>query len=335
MPLPLVLIGIAAASAIFGAGKGVQAVSDNSKARSLDDEAQDIFDTAKRKMVRRKSLTKKALEQLGEVKLNAWNDQIGKFVKTFSKIKYVRLTGGVSKSDHLAGMTRDELAEMKQISLQASEVVGGGLVSLGTGVLAGFGAYGGATMFAAASTGTAISTLSGVAATNATLAWFGGGSLAAGGLGMAGGTLVLGGLVAGPALLVGGYLLSAKAKQKLAAARSNYAQSEEAAAQMSKVETALKGIEKVARQYTRFIEEVANEMTPVLGDLKKIVTKSGIDYRKYSKEQRKKVHLSVEYAHLLKSSLEAPLLTKNGNLKRGISKNLNELGSARENLLES
>ena len=42
-----------------------------------------------------------------------------------------------------------------------------------------------------ASTGTAISTLSGAAATKATLAWLGGGTLAAGGLGVAGGAVVL------------------------------------------------------------------------------------------------------------------------------------------------
>ena len=43
----------------------------------------------------------------------------------------------------------------------------------------------------AASTGTLISTLSGAAASNATLAWLGGGSLAAGGGGIAAGTMVL------------------------------------------------------------------------------------------------------------------------------------------------
>ena len=43
-----------------------------------------------------------------------------------------------------------------------------------------------------ASTGTAISTLSGAAATKATLAWLGGGAIAAGGLGIAGGAVVLG-----------------------------------------------------------------------------------------------------------------------------------------------
>jgi hypothetical protein len=43
----------------------------------------------------------------------------------------------------------------------------------------------------AAGTGTAIIELSGAAATNATLAWFGGGSIASGGLGMGVGATVL------------------------------------------------------------------------------------------------------------------------------------------------
>lgn len=71
-------------------------------------------------------------------------------------------------------------------------------MSVGTGSVAGgslaIGAWGLVTVFGAASTGTAISTLSGVAATNATLAWFGGGALATGGAGMAGGAAVLSGL---------------------------------------------------------------------------------------------------------------------------------------------
>lgn len=53
-----------------------------------------------------------------------------------------------------------------------------------------------ATTFGTASTGTAISTLSGAAATNAALAWLGGGAAAAGGGGMASGTALL--AMAGP-----------------------------------------------------------------------------------------------------------------------------------------
>jgi membrane protein implicated in regulation of membrane protease activity len=53
-----------------------------------------------------------------------------------------------------------------------------------------------ATTFGTASTGTAISTLSGAAATNAALAWLGGGALAAGGGGTAAGSALL--AMAGP-----------------------------------------------------------------------------------------------------------------------------------------
>jgi hypothetical protein len=71
--------------------------------------------------------------------------------------------------------------------------VGGAATGAGTvaGAMVGVGAFG------TASTGTAISTLSGAAAYNATLAWFGGGAMAAGGSGIALGTAVLtgGGIV--------------------------------------------------------------------------------------------------------------------------------------------
>jgi hypothetical protein len=77
-----------------------------------------------------------------------------------------------------------------------------GVLSVGFGGIVGgsmaLGAWALVSAIGTASTGTAIGTLSGVAATNATLAWFGGGALAAGGAGMSGGMLVLGGIVAAP-----------------------------------------------------------------------------------------------------------------------------------------
>ena len=59
-----------------------------------------------------------------------------------------------------------------------------------------------------ASTGTAITSLSGVAATNAALAALGGGSIAAGGGGMALGSAILGGATLGVGLLVGGIIFN-------------------------------------------------------------------------------------------------------------------------------
>lgn len=67
------------------------------------------------------------------------------------------------------------------VLLQGSAI--GGLAALGSWTLV--------SLFGAASTGTAISTLSGATAYNATLAWFGGGAIAAGGGGMAAGAMTL------------------------------------------------------------------------------------------------------------------------------------------------
>jgi len=73
------------------------------------------------------------------------------------------------------------------------------------GGLAAVGSWTLVSMFGSASTGTAIASLSGVAAHNSILAWFGGGAIAAGGGGMAAGTVALGAVVALPIVLFSSY----------------------------------------------------------------------------------------------------------------------------------
>lgn len=73
------------------------------------------------------------------------------------------------------------------------------------GGLAAVGSWTLVSMFGSASTGTAIASLSGIAAHNSILAWFGGGALAAGGGGMAAGTVALGAIVALPIVLFSSY----------------------------------------------------------------------------------------------------------------------------------
>jgi hypothetical protein len=79
---------------------------------------------------------------------------------------------------------------------------------------------------ATASTGTAISSLSGAAATNATLAWLGGGSLASGGLGVAGGQAILTAITGASAGLVAlaatGIVAGMYYSKKLTAAETFY-----------------------------------------------------------------------------------------------------------------
>lgn len=105
----------------------------------------------------------------------------------------------------------------KDFKAAAVKNAGGGAAGVGAGVaVAALGptaAMGIATTFGVASTGTAISALSGAAATNAALAWLGGGALAVGGGGMAAGEAFLalagpvGWAIAGVAIIGSGIML--------------------------------------------------------------------------------------------------------------------------------
>ena len=111
-----------------------------------------------------------------------------------SKLKYEKLkeiqVRGKQQADKIEAEFKN--MEMKAVSMTAVGV-GAGVTVAAMGPTAAMGV---ATTFGVASTGTAISSLSGAAATNAALAWLGGGALTVGGGGMAAGESLL--LLAGP-----------------------------------------------------------------------------------------------------------------------------------------
>jgi hypothetical protein len=323
MPFPLVLVAVPAVLGLFGAKKGHDAYSDNKKAKNLNQEAQKTFDRGQSRLRSARKQCTWELEALGRKKFDLWDRQMGRFVSLFEQLRNVELQGA-SRADQLgaAGFSRAELAKMKQLSGFASEVVSGGATALGTGALVGMASYGGAMMFATASTGTAIGSLTGAAATNATLAWFGGGSLAAGGLGMAGGMAVLGGIVAGPVLAVGGLVLASKAKKNLASARSNLAKAKKASKEMRAAAALLDGIRKVGELFNELLEGLDERTTAALDALEAVIARAGTDYARYSIADRKTVHLAVMFAQGLKVVLETPLLTESGALSQGYPKAL-------------
>lgn len=323
MPLPLIpLVGVAAAIALGGYGvkKGIDAYSDNEAAGDLNEEARELLRKAEQRLKRRHRDCKKQLEDLGRLKFTVWDQQLGRFVLLFEQIHDVEVIG-IAAEDKI-DFSPQELKEMKALSGYASEVIGGGFTAIGSGALVGMASYGGAMMFASASTGTAISSLAGVAATNATLAWFGGGSLAVGGLGMAGGMAVLGGIVAGPVLAVAGGVMAAKAREKLATARSNYALATEQEAEMDAAGAVVTAIHRAAKQVQDVIESVDERMTPVLDDLWLAICENGRDFSQYPESAQRTVYLSAQFAKCLKTILEAPILTKDGAVDDGYQKAL-------------
>lgn len=217
--IPLILGVAALATGALGVGAGFSGLSDMDEAKEIGKRAQRDYEDAVDYLYVNKEGTNQLAQDYGELQLDIIMGTIGRFVEFIEKN-----IGKASQTEKkflegFYGISVKQIKEYKTAAIEAEQFVKGGMkaIELGTAV------YGGAMSLASsvgiASTGTAISGLSGAAATNATLAWLGGGSLAAGGGGMALGSIVLGGITVGPALMIGGFVFAGEGEKALTKAR--------------------------------------------------------------------------------------------------------------------
>lgn len=316
MPIPLLFIGIGLGTAALGIGKGVKAGIDQKDANNTNAHAQNIVDDATKKAETSRKNSSKAIEDLGRKKIWVLDNSVETFIHLFEQLHNVEL-GASSGMDELKKFRIDKQAfgELKQMSAMASSIAGGLVGGAAAGALAAIGAYGGAmTLGACATTGTAIASLSGAAATNATLAFLGGGALSVGGLGMAGGTMVLGGLVAGPALAVMGFIIGAKASANKDAAYSNLVKAKEYAEEVKTVQVLCKAIRMRANMFERLLIKLDAVFEPLTDSLAQIIQKSGTDFCRYSDEEKAAVAANLSLAKAIKAVLDTPILTEDGLL---------------------
>ncbi|MFY9180387.1 MAG: hypothetical protein WAO12_11505 [Venatoribacter sp.] len=202
MALPFLLVPAAIALAGYGAKKGYDGYQKHSEADEIIDRAKDAYESQRKIVVTNEKNTHTALERLGKKEL-----EIGQGIYEFKKLadSLLKKLEKNSSQEFKLTIPKHNLDKIEEYGFTATGVLGTAAGAGAAGAAAGFAVYGGVMALGAASTGTAISALSGVAATNATLAAIGGGSLATGGLGMAGGTAILGGAVVAPVLAIAGW----------------------------------------------------------------------------------------------------------------------------------
>ena len=211
-------------------------------------------------------------EELKQIRLN-WKNQVDEIIKKYEEIK--------NKDATAAGV--------------AGVGIGAGVAvaALGPGVAMGI-----ATTFGVASTGTAISALSGAAAMNAGLAWIGGGALAAGGGGMAAGEAFLalmgpiGLAIAGVGVIAGGLLFwknknDQKCLENLFIRISN---------------RDLKSFELAINELNDRIKQIDNGNIELKFAIR-VIPNLGLDYNKMTEEEqqelKKYIHLMVLCTQLL------------------------------------
>lgn len=314
MAIPLVFIGIAAITGTIGVGKGVKAGVDHSHAGNITDDANGriTFQTERLDLLRNQC--GEALVDLGEEKVFVLNNSVKRFLDSFEQIKNVDFQESVGL-DELDKMRIDtkEFGELKRMSNFAVDLTTGSMAGAAGGALTAFGAYSAASWLATASTGTAISTLSGAAASNATLAFFGGGSLAAGGMGVAGGSAVLGGLVAGPALLVMGIIVGAKAGKELEDAKAYAAEADELCEEYENGAIQCIAIRRRTYMFYNLLARMDAYLIPLIQKMEDVITNEGLDYSQYSIESKKVIAAAASAAVTVKTILDTPILSEEGN----------------------
>lgn len=308
-----------------------EAITHSEEIEELISSAKSMYDSASERLEEHRKTTSKSLEYLGRLKLEAWSGDMNTFLGRFGVFAHVQMKCiDDPKIDFIErSLTPNQvMVNMRTATLNAREVLKIGALSVGTGALVGIASYGGAMMFAKASTGTAIAALSGVAKTNATLAWFGGGSLKAGGMGMLGGKVVLSGISLAPILITAGVIAATKGKERLDEARKIHAEAENAVAQMETIITGLTGIERISEGYIELLGGLSKRFRPFLDEMESIAKDytpgpdGKIDFDQLSEMEQKTLHLSWLMAQLYYHALSKPILTDDGKVDVKASKML-------------
>ena len=286
MPIPIIL-GIGAA--LVGAA-GVGAAAYGAKkmydAKETNEAAQSIYKRSIKKVEKQQKKTYEIMDEVGKLELTILSS-FDDFSDIIEKIQNRPEFKAIKKGDVEIPVYSAE--ELNSAAVGAAVLLGG-LSGAGLGAAGGIAASGATTAavmaFGTASTGAAISGLSGVAATNATLAFLGGGSLAAGGGGIALGTTLLGASMLGVGLLVGGAIFALAGSKMEDKADAAYSQACEVRDEAEGIYKRLTTIEEAGTKFKSVLEQVNSMYEGYFTRLSNLVNVDGkVNFDEYSEDE--------------------------------------------------
>lgn len=298
---------------------GIQAVEDRKKSIQTREEA-DLLKTEieSTNEAIREDLNE-TLEGFGKYRLESLRDSVGRFLHCLEKMNQK------SKGKEYEFLTEidiqaEEIKEMETVDMGASDAlrtlaVGGGFAAvglMGTPVVVTTAV----TAMASASTGVAISSLSGAAASNAVLAWLGGGAISAGGGGIAAGTVVLGAVTAtatiGLAVVAVGTLASRFYAKKNTEAEAYLAEVKLWAEQTQASWTVLAGVKTRINELHEVTAELVERCRTELDKLEAIIPIFDNDNSEHVKTFQQCALLAKSMSELAMT----PILDEDGNISQ-------------------
>jgi len=298
-----------------------------------NEEIKEILETTKSKIEPIREATNLKLEELGKVKFDISDTTLKEYITHIYEIENLSFEemASASLSDNEFNFTKHELEDMQVSLLSVKELMKNGVGAGATGALSVGAAYSAVAAFGAASTGTLISTISGAAAGNATLAWLGGGALAAGGGGIALGTVVLGGIAIVPAVSYFIWQGKFNYSQEREDVEKNFTEVLEYA---QSIDDIIKNFEELSRLIDNTIV-LLNKYTLVCNQLNKqtdhIKNQIGLDYSKYTDKQASLIQKHITYTTKLIELINTPVMKEEGSFNEEMISILKSANSFLEN----
>lgn len=311
MPLPLILGGIAVASGIAGVGTGIHGGIKMKEAKDTMKHARTKQKKAVKKFEKKNAEITELMDSVGKQELKTLSC-FHEFSDIIEKIQGRPEFAAYSKNG--IDLPKYEAEELKKISAGAGILLGG-LGSAAAGTAGGFAAAGATTSavmaLGTASTGTAISALSGVAATNATLAALGGGTIAAGGGGMALGSTVLGGAALGIGLLAGGVIFSIAGSKLSEKADEAYAQAKRTKKEVDIIVSYFDELYSAAKKFKDTLSKVEKQYKKHLKELDYVVNCLGkTEWSEFTEKEKLMTQNAILLVGLLYKMCQVNLVLK-------------------------
>ena len=314
MPIPLILGVGAAIAGVAGVGTAAHGAKKMKDANDTMKATESQHRRNIEKFENQNKLTNEKMDELGKLELKVlkgFEDFSNVIEKIQNRPKFEQYN-----KDGVSLPTYDK-EELKTVSVGAGVLLGG-VGGAAAGTFGGFAAAGATTSavmaLGTASTGTAIASLSGVAATNATLAALGGGAIAAGGGGMALGTTILGATTLGVGLLVGGIIFNVTGGKLSDKADEAYSQMKKAESSINKICSYLYELEKTAEDYAHSINIVRNKYLESYNYISYVVNKlHKVDWNEFSEQDKLAVKNTVMLVGLLYKMCKLNLVNKATN----------------------
>ena len=320
MAVPIILAVIGITGAVSGVAMGadgakkIRSANESlGEAEQIQKNAIDLFEAKSKKAI-------SVMDNLGKQELQ--------ILRTFDRFSdYIEKIQGrpLFRKIRIEFLNIEELnvEELKNISIGANVLLSG-LGGVVAGTAGGFAAAGATTSAVLAlgttSTGLAISELSGVAATNATIAAIGGGSLAAGGGGMALGSAVLGGMATGIGIMFGGLVFEITGERLNKSADKAMVEAKNTERNVRKIIKYYDKLIITTDVFGRVMAKIANMYLRSLQNMIDIIdSKDGYDWSNFSEREKLIIENTILYVGLLYNMCKVQFVKKTNEELREVN----------------